>query len=684
MDEDTAGVLMEKLKTVDKGRFRGLVVGYSWWRRVLKHTKFPKYKTVELEDYSAANLPPRSTKTKMTSEHVAQMLKDAARKVAGVAAEFPLGGQFLSLVSVSSKLKALTTPRPVSAGPEVLELINSLRPDLPAMLSVERLEQVELESEGEGECEGGEYMEDEMKPEPVEPKHETVEISDSDSDSVSELDKEDPGPCWRLDYQKGWTEGREGQYSRILCPVCRMPISITSSIVMERHLSFHRDNDLSVTMRWQCGVCRPTQMDIDAINIGLHMELVHNAKVLVPAINTTSLEPVQRDMGLPTQPRLLTEPTASTSGSQGRSCISQKSLAELPTPASSPAILKNPANPPPTPKPGSESPTQYWKCKASGTHFLIFCPAPRCNSWVRTKKISNHFQKVHRSLMEQLLAGRGCDHCGKIVPLASLHLHLRCMNQRPAKLPKPAQSRAKQRDTSIGFKIYNLPPTVQVEEIQMQAALLSECKASTSTGATPHQPEPSPSSARGPGSRRAGESSEESPRKRLKTGEDSVNKHNKEESTPCWRLDTQKGWREGREGQYFCRIVCPICRKRVPMTCPSDMECHMLVHSTRRRTANKSWQCGVCKRAGMETLIDASNVGLHMTAFHNAKIHVPGIDSSPLEPPWRDTGLSMDTMEANIADYLEHMNRQAGLPPPVLSLPSPATATSSTANPALR
>ena len=46
-------------------------------------------------------------------------------------------------------------------------LTPSLRPDLPAMLSVERLEQVELESEGEGECEGGEYVEDEMKPEPV-------------------------------------------------------------------------------------------------------------------------------------------------------------------------------------------------------------------------------------------------------------------------------------------------------------------------------------------------------------------------------------------------------------------------------------------------------------------------------------------------------------------------------------
>ena len=141
------------------------------------------------------------------------MLKAAVRKVAGPQDRSQLDGSFLSLVSVSSKLKALITPRPVSAGPEVLELINSLRPDLPAMLSVERLEQVQLESEGEGECEGGEYMEDEMKPEPVEPNHETVEISDSDSDSVTELDSEESGTCWRLDKRRGGR--REGRIFRI-------------------------------------------------------------------------------------------------------------------------------------------------------------------------------------------------------------------------------------------------------------------------------------------------------------------------------------------------------------------------------------------------------------------------------------------------------------------------------------
>ena len=158
MDEDTAGILMEKLKNVDKRRFQGLVVGYSWWHRVLKYIKFSNYKTVELENYSTGRIPSTSTEIKISSKNVAQMLKDAVRKVAGVQDRSQLDGSFLSIVSVNSKLKALTKPRPFSSGPEMIELINNLRPDLPAMISVERLEQVQLESEGEGKSEGGEYI----------------------------------------------------------------------------------------------------------------------------------------------------------------------------------------------------------------------------------------------------------------------------------------------------------------------------------------------------------------------------------------------------------------------------------------------------------------------------------------------------------------------------------------------
>ena len=74
-----------------------------------------------------------------------------------------LDGSFLSRVSVSSRLKALTTPRPVRTGPEELELINNLRPDLPVLLTVERLELVEL-SDNEGEERGKEGREGRADP----------------------------------------------------------------------------------------------------------------------------------------------------------------------------------------------------------------------------------------------------------------------------------------------------------------------------------------------------------------------------------------------------------------------------------------------------------------------------------------------------------------------------------------
>ena len=38
LDEDTVGVLVQKLKAKDKAEFWSLVAGYTWWKRILKHT----------------------------------------------------------------------------------------------------------------------------------------------------------------------------------------------------------------------------------------------------------------------------------------------------------------------------------------------------------------------------------------------------------------------------------------------------------------------------------------------------------------------------------------------------------------------------------------------------------------------------------------------------------------------
>ena len=48
MDEDTVGVLVQKLKARDKVKFRSLVAGYTWWKRILKHTNSKqKYETFQ-------------------------------------------------------------------------------------------------------------------------------------------------------------------------------------------------------------------------------------------------------------------------------------------------------------------------------------------------------------------------------------------------------------------------------------------------------------------------------------------------------------------------------------------------------------------------------------------------------------------------------------------------------------
>ena len=38
LDEETVGQLVQKLKAMDKVKFRSLVAGYTWWGRILKHT----------------------------------------------------------------------------------------------------------------------------------------------------------------------------------------------------------------------------------------------------------------------------------------------------------------------------------------------------------------------------------------------------------------------------------------------------------------------------------------------------------------------------------------------------------------------------------------------------------------------------------------------------------------------
>ena len=39
LDEETVGVLLQKLEDQHEAKFRSLVVGYTWWNRILIDTK---------------------------------------------------------------------------------------------------------------------------------------------------------------------------------------------------------------------------------------------------------------------------------------------------------------------------------------------------------------------------------------------------------------------------------------------------------------------------------------------------------------------------------------------------------------------------------------------------------------------------------------------------------------------
>ena len=38
LDEETVGLLVEKLRAKDKAKFGSLVTGYTWWKRILERT----------------------------------------------------------------------------------------------------------------------------------------------------------------------------------------------------------------------------------------------------------------------------------------------------------------------------------------------------------------------------------------------------------------------------------------------------------------------------------------------------------------------------------------------------------------------------------------------------------------------------------------------------------------------
>ena len=146
VDEETVGLLLDKLKTQDRKRFKETVTGYSWWRRVLKHLALPNYNAVELEDFHRNAFPSSPSPGLHTAAVVANMLGSGVVEVVRKQS-WDIGalgsGELVTRVGVSLKFRPKQRLRPVDEqGKDVLEIFSSFRPDLATYITAKRREQV--------------------------------------------------------------------------------------------------------------------------------------------------------------------------------------------------------------------------------------------------------------------------------------------------------------------------------------------------------------------------------------------------------------------------------------------------------------------------------------------------------------------------------------------------------------
>jgi len=152
LDEDTLGVLIQKMKELDRESFLHQVVGYTWWRRILKYTGFRNYKDLTLDEFfkSVFSPPPGAP---ITCKLVAERLKLAVKEVACRQGFIEVaGGRFVSSVAVPVKVRPRLEKRQVIEGQmEVLEVVNSYLAIPVTTFSVKKMEQVNIDPDESSE-----------------------------------------------------------------------------------------------------------------------------------------------------------------------------------------------------------------------------------------------------------------------------------------------------------------------------------------------------------------------------------------------------------------------------------------------------------------------------------------------------------------------------------------------------
>ena len=154
VDEDTVAILMKKLNIVDREKVT--VVGFTYWKRVLKYLDVNDYKSVDLEEYYG-KLNQEELSSVTTAVKVAKVLRNSVKEVTckRKGGKKSMHSDFYKLCK---KIEFLSEPKNVECEKketdvEYVEVYNSFRPSVSAAISAKRLEQIEVLSESENEHE---------------------------------------------------------------------------------------------------------------------------------------------------------------------------------------------------------------------------------------------------------------------------------------------------------------------------------------------------------------------------------------------------------------------------------------------------------------------------------------------------------------------------------------------------
>ena len=291
VDEGTVGLLMARLKAVDRARVRKLVAGYTWWRRVLKYSDHPGYRcatslttphatpsTLELEEFHQEAFPTSTPAPLATAPVVASILREAVTRVAVRQRLLvgPLVGRLVAQVAIGLQYRAEVVERQVEGGREALEVINSFRPDVPLSFAVDKMDQVDIDSGSENE--------------EVEEVMETVVISDDDPEE-EQVNVKVSGNWKFCDMKIGGKMTK-----RLACPVARCTELINHKDLRKHLQEVHSDESNSLVAQEGCATCRIQQNNhVSFFKLSLHVFCEIN-KMLKMVKNKEDLEKLEEQL----------------------------------------------------------------------------------------------------------------------------------------------------------------------------------------------------------------------------------------------------------------------------------------------------------------------------------------------------------------------------------------------------